>query len=187
MSKKVDLRVLKTHENIKNAFSNLLLEKSFKDITVQNICDRALIGRSTFYDHYFDKYDLLNKMVHETFDELKPYIKNRFNIINSHDFIDVCSGIIDYLGNRKTTIQALLSVHAETIDLYADLKNLLIEECLNYLEHKKFKSKFNVSNEYICFHYASYVLTSFQLWLQYGESGAGLDLAYEMQEILFSK
>ena len=58
MNKKTDLRILKTRENIKTSFINLLLVKNFKDITVQNIIDEALIGRSTFYDHYYDKYDL---------------------------------------------------------------------------------------------------------------------------------
>lgn len=38
MISKTDLRIVKTNENIKNAFCNLLLEKNFKDITVQNIC-----------------------------------------------------------------------------------------------------------------------------------------------------
>jgi AcrR family transcriptional regulator len=54
MTEKIDLRVVKTRENIKNTFSELLLEKDFSSIAVQNICDRALIGRSTFYDHYCD-------------------------------------------------------------------------------------------------------------------------------------
>lgn len=185
MSTKIDLRVLKTSENIKNTFSKLLLEKSFKDITVQNICDKALIGRSTFYDHYYDKYDLLNKMVEEIIDEFTPYIKGRFNLDNSNSFIDVCSSMINYFENKKTIIQGLLNVHTETIDFHDILKNILTEECSSYLKSREFKSKFNVSTEYICHHYASYVLTSFQLWLKFGENGAGLELANKVQEILF--
>lgn len=42
-----------------NALVELMLEKPFDDITVQNILDRADVGRSTFYDHYTDKEDLL--------------------------------------------------------------------------------------------------------------------------------
>lgn len=185
MSTKIDLRVLKTSENIKNTFSKLLLEKSFKDITVKNICDGALIGRSTFYDHYYDKYDLLNKMVEEILDEFKPYIKNRFNLGNSNSFIDVYSSMITYFENKKTIIQALLTVHTETIDFYNILKNILIKECSSFLENIEFKSKFNVTNYYISYHYSSYVLTSFQLWLELGENGAGLELANKIQEILF--
>ena len=45
MASKTDLRVLKTRQNIKTAFTDLLLIKDFKDITIQNIIDEALIGR----------------------------------------------------------------------------------------------------------------------------------------------
>ncbi|MDF2503702.1 TetR/AcrR family transcriptional regulator [Clostridium sp.] len=185
MINKTDLRVLKTHESIKNTFSNLLLGKSFKDITVQNICDEALIGRSTFYDHYYDKYDLLNKMAEEIFNEFKPYIKSRFNLNNSDDFTRIGSDMIKHFSKKKTIIQALLNVHTESVNLYDDLKNVLIEECSSYLENKKFISKFNVSNKYICGHYSSYVLTSFQLWLELGENDDDLELANEIQTVLF--
>ncbi|MDS0524333.1 TetR/AcrR family transcriptional regulator [Clostridium sp. SHJSY1] len=186
MKNKTDLRILKTCENIKRTFSQLLLEKSFKEITVQNICDKALIGRSTFYDHYYDKYDLLTKMVEEILMELKPYIQNRFNFENSQEFVSIGSSMLNYFKNKKITIQALLSVHTETTDFSANIKNILVEECSSYLEHTGFKSKFNISNDYICYHYASYVLTSFQLWFQFGENLSSLDLAYEIQDVLFA-
>lgn len=185
MVSKTDLRIIKTNENIKNAFSNLLLEKTFKDITVQNICDEALIGRSTFYDHYSDKYDLLNKMVEEISNKLKPYIKIRFNLNNTNDFTPTFSDMLRHLSKEKTKILALLNVHTEFADLYSNLENILITGCMDFLSNKNFKSKFNVSNEYICRHYASYVLTSFQLWLEFDENQGALELANKLQEILF--
>jgi len=185
MSNKTDLRVLKTHQNIKNAFSNLLLEKSFKDVTVQNICDAALIGRSTFYDHYYDKYDLLNKMTKEICNEFKSYVESRFNLNNSGDFTKIVSDMAKHFSMKKNTIIGLLRVHTESADLYDDLKNILIEACSCYLENKKFISKYTVSNEYIWCHYASYVLTSLQLWLELGENDYDLKLANKLQSILF--
>ncbi|WP_026883908.1 TetR family transcriptional regulator [Clostridium akagii] len=185
MSEKIDLRILKTHRTIKNAFSNLLLVKGFKNITVQNICDEAVIGRSTFYDHYHDKYDLLSKMLEEVEDEFKSYIKSRFDLNNSQDFTTIVSNMIKHFYTQKTIMMGLLNVHTESVDLYDDLKNILIEECSSYLEHKNFISKFNVSNEYICRHYASYVLTSFQLWLEYGENDSTLELSNKLQKFIF--
>ena len=55
MNEKIDLRVVKTKRNIKSAMVSLLNEKDFHDITVQDILDRALINRSTFYRYYDDK------------------------------------------------------------------------------------------------------------------------------------
>lgn len=187
MISKTDLRIIKTKENIRNAFSNLLLEKSFKDITVQNICDEALIGRSTFYDHYTDKYDLLNKMVDEISNEFEPYIKIRFNLDNITDFTTTFSDMLRHLSKEKTKILALLNVHTEFADLYSNLENMLLKECMSFLSSKNFKSKFNVSNEYICRHYVSYVLTSFQLWLEFDGNDGALELANKLQAILFEK
>ena len=54
-----DIRVQKTIKNIEDTFLHLLKEKSFVNITIKDICDEAMISRSTFYSHYKDKYDLL--------------------------------------------------------------------------------------------------------------------------------
>jgi AcrR family transcriptional regulator len=68
---KVDRRVLKTQEAIKKTILELMNEKNFDDITIQDISDRANLNRSTFYLHYLDKYDLLDKMIEEHINELK--------------------------------------------------------------------------------------------------------------------
>ncbi|MDR4947139.1 TetR/AcrR family transcriptional regulator [Neobacillus cucumis] len=68
---KVDRRVLKTQEAIKKAILELMSEKKFDDITIQDISDRANVNRSTVYLHYLDKYDLLDKMIDEYINELK--------------------------------------------------------------------------------------------------------------------
>lgn len=185
MTNKSDLRVLKTSESIKNAFSNLLLKKLFKDVTVQNICDEALIGRSTFYDHFCDKYDLLNKMVEEIVKDFNQHIKGRFTLDNSNDFTKIGYDMIEHFSSKRNIIRALLNVQTENTNLRNDLKNILVEACSSYLEKKKFISKYNASNEYICAQYASYVLTSLQLWLELGENNDNLELANKLQAILF--
>jgi AcrR family transcriptional regulator len=54
-----DRRVRRTRELLRRAFLSLLQEKGYDRITVQDILDRADVGRSTFYAHYRDKDDLL--------------------------------------------------------------------------------------------------------------------------------
>jgi AcrR family transcriptional regulator len=56
---KVDRRVRRTRELLRRALLSLIQEQGYGRITVQDIIDRADIGRSTFYAHYRDKDDLL--------------------------------------------------------------------------------------------------------------------------------
>ena len=54
-----DRRVRRTHDLLRKALLSLLLEKAYDRITVQDILDRADVGRSTFYAHFRDKDELL--------------------------------------------------------------------------------------------------------------------------------
>ena len=58
-SKKIDRRVQRTRELLRDALTELILEKGYEETTVQDILDRANLGRSTFYLHYRDKDELL--------------------------------------------------------------------------------------------------------------------------------
>ena len=67
----VDRRIAKSQLAIKNAVIELMSEKSFDDITIQDIADRADVNRGTIYLHYTDKYDLLDKMIEEHINNLR--------------------------------------------------------------------------------------------------------------------
>ena len=55
-----DRRVRRTRRALHDALLTLMIEKSYDAITVQDIIDRADVGRSTFYSHFIDKRDLLD-------------------------------------------------------------------------------------------------------------------------------
>lgn len=57
MEKKLDLRIQKTYLALETAFTKLLEEKPFESITTNELCDAAMIRRTTFYKHFEDKYD----------------------------------------------------------------------------------------------------------------------------------
>jgi len=54
-----DRRVGRTRKALKEALTDLILEKGYEEVTVQDVIDRADVGRSTFYAHFVDKDDLL--------------------------------------------------------------------------------------------------------------------------------
>ena len=61
--KSKDLRVEKTEKALLDALFETLRTKEFNQITVQDLCDKALVRRSTFYRRFDDKYDFLKLLI----------------------------------------------------------------------------------------------------------------------------
>jgi AcrR family transcriptional regulator len=55
----LDLRVRRTYKFLWDALIGLMTEQDFESVTVTDICERAMVHRTTFYKHYEDKYGLL--------------------------------------------------------------------------------------------------------------------------------
>ena len=67
-------RKTETKKLIKVAFTKLLKEKGFNNITVSDITNMAKINRGTFYLHYTDKFDLLEKLENDSIEDLKELL-----------------------------------------------------------------------------------------------------------------
>jgi AcrR family transcriptional regulator len=67
--KRLDPRIKRTRELLVKALMELMQEKSFQAITVQDIAERATINRVTFYAHFEDKFALLEYMMAVAFQE----------------------------------------------------------------------------------------------------------------------
>ena len=59
---KIDKRIIKTKNNLKNTLIKLLEKHSFEQITVKAICEQSQTSRLTFYTHYHDKYELVDDL-----------------------------------------------------------------------------------------------------------------------------
>lgn len=70
-----DLRVRRTHKLLWEALVTLMTEREFETISVKEICDRAMVHRTTFYKHYEDKYDLLAHGMQQTHEMLLAEIE----------------------------------------------------------------------------------------------------------------
>ena len=67
VEEKLDPRIKRTRALIEQAFLDLLTEKGFHAVTVQDITARAEINRATFYAHFSDKYALLDHSIRQEF------------------------------------------------------------------------------------------------------------------------
>jgi len=74
-SNRNDRRVQRTRHALHGALMEIILEKRYDKITVQDIIDRADVGRSTFYAHFLDKDDLLVKGIAMFSDRLDAHLE----------------------------------------------------------------------------------------------------------------
>jgi AcrR family transcriptional regulator len=70
-----DRRILRSRDKLGDALVALIQERKFEDITVQDVLDRAGVGRSTFYVHFRDKEDLFLSDVEEFLELMSNGIK----------------------------------------------------------------------------------------------------------------
>ncbi|MGN8647418.1 TetR/AcrR family transcriptional regulator [Gracilibacillus sp. HCP3S3_G5_1] len=90
---KTDPRILRTRKLIMDAFIELSRKKEFKDMTIKDITSEATVNRATFYYHFMDKYDLMEKVLKE------DLMLNVNNEIADHDEL-----------NQETIVSIFLSV-----------------------------------------------------------------------------
>jgi AcrR family transcriptional regulator len=76
-TQRIDRRIQRTRDRLGDAFMELLLEKPFENITVQEVLDRAKVSRSTFYVHYRNKEDLFFSDVDEFLEGIATMLSRR--------------------------------------------------------------------------------------------------------------
>lgn len=102
---KVDRRITKSQEAIKKALIELMSEKSFDDITIQDIADRANVNRGTIYLHYLDKFDLLDKIIAEHINNMSNFCESAAEM----DWIESTVHCMEYFESNYLFFSTMLA------------------------------------------------------------------------------
>ncbi len=103
---KTDARVKYTRMVIKNSFLELLQEKPVSRITVTEICQRSHINRTTFYKHYKDSLDLMEKLEEELLQNVRSLIAKKSYVDMTTVFCDVLSALKENSGRYRALVSA---------------------------------------------------------------------------------
>jgi AcrR family transcriptional regulator len=74
---KQDRRSQRSRQLVNSALMQLLVEKRYEEISIQDIVERAGVGRSTFYAHYYDKEDVQSSVMQEILESFKEELAER--------------------------------------------------------------------------------------------------------------
>jgi AcrR family transcriptional regulator len=133
---KTDPRVLRTRKLIMDSFIDLSGKKEFKDITIKDITTEAMINRATFYYHFEDIYDLLEKVLSEVLLVNLNYDIYQNDELNDEAFVRIFQAITNFqksLSNRchrgyEDTIARIIREQLEIIFYKMLLKQNKSEE-----------------------------------------------------------
>ena len=162
----VDRRVRKTRRQLRECLITLLKEKKVQDITVRELTDMADLNRGTFYLHYKDVFDLLEKTEAE--------LQEDFNqLVCKHDAVDlkqrpsvIFNEIYSLVYDNADLIEILLGENGD-LNFVNRLKQLIREKCL-----KDWMEVFRSGNAAAFDAFFSFIVSGcislVQYWLQTG-------------------
>ena len=124
-----DLRVIKTQKAIIEAFLQMLAQKPFENISVNDVCECAVVRRATFYNHFTDKYDLFTKAL--------QYIQKGYAAALTQDdrntFLDTLEVSLDYMEQNEHLFTAIVKSRYAAILMQLFSEQLAVE-VRKYLE-----------------------------------------------------
>ena len=92
----MDLRVVKTRKNIRDAFLELRKNHSLDEIKVNALCEKAMVNKTTFYNHYQDIYELSEELEKEVLDNFLNNFKDiDMMLTDSHRFINGMHAVLE--------------------------------------------------------------------------------------------
>ena len=110
LKEKTDLRIVKTKKILFNSLLDLMKRKNFEKIKISDICEEALVNRSTFYAHYDDKYELLIDLFEERkLSLLKVFEDNENKAFSKEYLMELLSILIDHIEENKEIYSAILA------------------------------------------------------------------------------
>lgn len=182
--KKVDRRVRKTKRQLRLALTKLMEEKPIKDITVREIADIVDINRGTFYLHYRDVYDMLDKIENEIFEEFNELINNEELEVDYNKPLPMLNNVFKYFIDNADMAMALMGPNGD--HAFIDkLKSILKEKCFHDLM-KVYNTEKTKEFDYFYAFIVSGCIGLFQNWLEKGMKESPEEMAALAEQIILN-
>lgn len=122
---KTDARVRYTKKLIRETFLGCMKDKSVREMTVKEICDKACINRATFYKYYRDCYDLMNQIGEDMLSDYKASLED-INIFDVSGLVDSVFDIIE----KNSELCDLLIFQRKEDELLKKMISIAHDRCI---------------------------------------------------------
>lgn len=163
-----DRRIGRTRRLLRDALLALIIERGYDAITVEDITQRADLGRTTFYLHYHDKEELLLASLESVADELKEQIgvadDQRSESVDPRKAILI---VFQHAGENAALYRIILSGGA-AIQAMDRLHNVVAQTAQRYLERRgRLRGQvFEIKPEVLAAYFSTSLLSFVTWWLR---------------------
>jgi AcrR family transcriptional regulator len=165
--KRVDPRITRTRQLIKDAFIDLLEEMEMSKITVNRIAERATVNRVTFYLHYRDIQDMLEKMAQEMGEEIEQILRRSEINHKSIEEIDSLSllNLLEHIAENAKFYKVVLA-STQTPIFTQQLLNIITETITKRREIDSLHVKMDIQKDIIIWYGSSALIGTIVSWLR---------------------
>ncbi|WP_436664166.1 TetR/AcrR family transcriptional regulator C-terminal domain-containing protein [Alicyclobacillus acidoterrestris] len=168
---KTDLRILRTRRLLRDAFVELLEEMDVEKITVNRLAERATINRVTFYLHYRDIPDMMDKLAEEMIEDIQQITRDQISksptgVVDEQVLL---TALLEHIAQNEKFYKAVLATKRIPIFMERLLKFLseVITERLEKVESNSDSSTANIQKDIAIWYGSSALIGVIVSWLQH--------------------
>jgi AcrR family transcriptional regulator len=183
-AKGIDRRIQRTLHLLQNALVELIDEKAYDDVTIQEILDKANVGRSTFYTHFENKDQLLYSILVQLNERFEEGIKQ---LAEGHNLFDDNSAnmpyrIVQFVEENHRLFKAMLgkSGHSARPNPFSDYLFTVTRE--HFRSMLQGKGGDAIHREMAVHYYASAFIGVLVWWVENNMSCPAKDFAQRLNE-----
>ncbi|WP_010650392.1 TetR/AcrR family transcriptional regulator [Oceanobacillus massiliensis] len=169
--KRIDPRILRTRQLLKDALVELLQEMDIEKITVNRLAERATINRVTFYLHYKDIQDMVEKMADEMVQEISVVMSQTYSTdveASSDQDWSLMASFLEYISENAKFYKVLLT--SKSVPVFRDsLLKLLKDKIVSRVESKGSQSvirKAGIQDDILIWYDSSALIGTIVAWLK---------------------
>jgi AcrR family transcriptional regulator len=166
---RTDPRILRTRQLLRDAFIELLQEMDIEKISVNRLAERATINRVTFYLHYRDIPDMLDKMADDMIEDIHQVLDNTpMNPNSAEEDWPILVNLLEHISKHVKFYKVILATNRTTIFSDRLLKLLagLVTERLDRLESETYILKANIQKDIAIWYGSSALIGTIIAWLR---------------------
>lgn len=159
----LDLRQRRTRQSLVRALEELLAERPFQSLSVTDICQRAMVHRTTFYAHFNDKQELLRYLLLGVERRCVEICLPKDWSGEARDyFLTAARNVLDFFQSRRSLYRACLRSGAD-IDAHV-LEDQAAEDLVQLLSQPRFHTAFPDSDPRITARFYTGAMLSLLRW-----------------------